>query len=151
MFSNFISSSGLTISEIVSSNKSIIDVNADAISIKDKGSVSLDVSQLGDHNYLPATARFTFSILHPLNVSEFENAVFSIFPNPTTNIVHLTIEGQVEYPLQLSLLNTLGQIQLKQLIERPFTVLDLSEISSGIYFIVIRSDKYYRIEKLIVK
>ena len=61
----------------------------------------------------------------------------SIYPNPTST--HITIETPVES--LLSIMNLNGKELLKQPITEPKTVVDISTLPNGIYFVRVTGDK----------
>jgi len=72
-----------------------------------------------------------------LAIDEAKNTkIVNIFPNPVSN--NLTIENPFSGSLQLKVFNQLGQIVLKQ--KTSSTLLDVSKLSKGIYFLNINSE-----------
>jgi hypothetical protein len=150
-FDDFYISSGLSISEIVSSDTNVINVLNDTLIIEGGGSVTLQVSQAGNRNYLPVSSNFNFEVLDPLSVTEFEMVNFALFPNPSIGLVYLTIDGTVTYPLNGSVLNVSGQVQRTFEINEAINEIDLSELNDGVYFVSLRSTRECRILKLTLK
>jgi hypothetical protein len=150
-FSMFTASSGLEISEITSSDTNIIEVNNGNFEVKGNGDVQLQVVQSGNANYMPVSRMFSLTVVNAVGVKEFENLLISIFPSPAKDNLHISIESEVEYPLDLTIMNALGQVRESRLIKKAFNVFDLSTYDPGLYFVVIKSDKYYKIEKISVR
>jgi hypothetical protein len=150
-YEDFQASSGLTAFVVESSNDDVISVFEDSIVINSRGEVALYVAQNGDDNYLPATEEFVFDVVYPLNVEKFEKVTFDLFPNPANDKLHLVIDGDVELPLDFSLLNVLGQVQMTKKITKQFQVIDVEDIENGTYIILLRNDDHYLTQKIIVK
>ncbi|MCF8362990.1 MAG: T9SS type A sorting domain-containing protein [Prolixibacteraceae bacterium] len=148
---DFIASSGLSEFEIESSDNNVIRVTGDSISVNNRGTVVLAVTQPGSDNYLEATEMFEFHVSYPVNVEKFENITLDLFPNPVDDRLHLVIDGDVELPLDFSLLNLLGQVQMTKKITKQFQVVDIERIKSGTYIVLLKNDDHYLTQKLIVK
>jgi hypothetical protein len=148
---NFVASSGLTLFNIESSNEEIIQVLEDSIIVNGRGDVLLKVEQPGNENYHPVDTAFSFNVSYPLNVEKFEKVTFDLFPNPANDKLHLVIDGDVELPLDFSLLNVLGQVQMTKKISKQFQVVDIENIDSGTYIVLLRNDDHYLTRKIIVK
>ncbi len=64
--------------------------------------------------------------------SEFQGAIFSIFPNPATNLLKFEskfVNGQI------AVLNICGQVMFEEVLSGKSINLDVSSISNGIYFV----------------
>lgn len=79
---------------------------------------------------------FSINLLSTNDV-DFQNSVY-LYPNPSSNIVNIVIENQLEMPTEYSIINTLGQIiETKKIqIEEDLRV-PVSNLSQGIYFLKI--------------
>ena len=62
---------------------------------------------------------------------------FTVYPNPTTNEFTLKIQGNQTYELEL--LNIQGQVLLHKREVQSKDVIDLTELSSGVYFVRLHS------------
>ncbi|WP_223034275.1 T9SS type A sorting domain-containing protein [Hanstruepera marina] len=73
------------------------------------------------------------NLLETLDVDDYTlSNEISIYPNPTNNV--LNFKSSFNEPINLSIYNLLGQIVLSQTVNNN-TVLDVSELSSGLYTI----------------
>lgn len=100
---------------------------------------------------LPVYGDFTTSISEKLNKSDFRaQEQFLIYPNPTKQWVYITGESDSTYNLQL--MNGLGKT-IKSIQFEKQTVIDLQNISKGLYFINIenKKTKERRVKKLIIQ
>jgi hypothetical protein len=71
----------------------------------------------------------------------------SIYPNPAQD--NLTIEVPVNS--NIAIINTVGQNMINVISTSPKTMIDLSELTSGVYIIAIRSNEETCIKKLVRK
>jgi len=84
-----------------------------------------------------------------------KNMFVNIFPNPTSDIATLNIEIEKNCNLEISLFDVLGN-QIKSIYngfasEGLFTkTVRLSDVSKGVYYLQIASEKFVRIERIIV-
>jgi hypothetical protein len=90
------------------------------------------------------------------------NAVFqaitidklTIYPNPAQDYVSIELEGAIDEKITVELLNTFGQVVLKEEINYPFQTtvqnLNLDHIRSGIYLIRITLEEETKVQKLII-
>ncbi|MBA6153166.1 T9SS type A sorting domain-containing protein [Gelidibacter maritimus] len=73
-----------------------------------------------------------------LSLDDREQSVYSIYPNPVSNI--LIINKPIGGNYQLNVINQLGQIVLRQNKNISSTSLDVSALSKGLYFLNINSE-----------
>ena len=103
-----------------------------------------DTNNNGIPDYLDAEVALAITI--------FERANFSIYPNPTSGIVNLasknkiTLESAKIYSVQGNLVKTFSGKELELSNE-----LNISELSSGVYFLQLQSGKSSLVKKLIVE
>ena len=87
-----------------------------------------------------------------LAVNAFERAHFSIYPNPTSGIVNLVAENSIDlesakiYSVQGNLVKTFSAKELEL-----SNQLNISELSSGVYFLQLHSGESEIVRKLIVE
>lgn len=85
---------------------------------------------------------------------EFSHNMFvqDVYPNPSTGIFHVKVAGKADSPLELSIVNTLGQIVWKSAsLEASVQEIDLSKQPAGIYLLTAKRKAYHYQQKLIVK
>ncbi|MBI4930727.1 MAG: T9SS type A sorting domain-containing protein [Bacteroidetes bacterium] len=73
------------------------------------------------------------------------NILINVFPNPNNG--EFTVYG-LQFPVQLQIYNSLGQIVHEQTLNSNLKTVNLSEAKSGIYFLQIKSDNFIQTEKL---
>ena len=64
----------------------------------------------------------------------------SFYPNPVVDI--LTIKSDYAFPIRYKVINTLGQQLLDGHIARGIYEMDLSDLKSGLYYIIIKENIY---------
>ncbi|RZK98200.1 MAG: T9SS type A sorting domain-containing protein, partial [Hymenobacter sp.] len=77
-----------------------------------------------------------------------------VYPNPSTGIVHLTINGLEGRKVDVSVLNVIGTVMyretLNELNERYTKTLDLSRLANGLYYVKIEADNSSQLCKLVI-
>ena len=76
----------------------------------------------------------------------FVNSSFIIYPNPTTQTINISFNNQQNMPYTFELYNYYGEIICKKQIINS-TSFDLSNISNGIYFYIIKDNKNFIIHR----
>jgi len=78
-----------------------------------------------------------------------------VYPNPSTGIVHLTINGLEGRKVEVSVLNVIGTIMyhetLTELNERYTKTLDLSRFANGLYYVKLEADNSSQLCKLVIR
>lgn len=90
---------------------------------------------------------YTFNIIvdgKPLGVEKFEQAGFSMYPNPAKDNLIINFNGN----LDITILNTSGQKIMSRSINGQETI-DVSRLSRGLYFVKIAADKDVMTRKFI--
>lgn len=90
----------------------------------------------------------------PLRPAGEEKALL-VYPNPSTGIVHVSINGFEGRKLELRVLNVIGSVlyreTLTELNDRYVKVLDLSKFTSGLYYVKLESDAGSEMRKLVIR
>ncbi len=76
----------------------------------------------------------------PASVIEINKNEFSIYPNPVNDLLHFISESEIT---NIRIISTSGQV----LNEGKFNILDVSNLTSGIYYAEIESNGYKSIRK----
>ena len=84
------------------------------------------------------TSEFGVNVSYTLSVSQFENQMVRIYPNPVTD--KLFIQSPSSRNFNLKLVNSLGQLVMSQESNSASAELNLSSLSSGLYFLNIADD-----------
>lgn len=83
-----------------------------------------------------------------VGIGETENSIFSVYPNPSTGNVHISIDSNE--PSQVSVYNSLGQLVNHTENVQRWHIMDLSGNSNGIYFIEVRNGNETYTKKLML-
>ena len=77
---------------------------------------------------------------------------FSIYPNPASSIIHIKFEDILTGQSLLTIRNILGEVVTKRLIQTNESVVDVSILPDGLYFIEIMTpDTQAEIRKLVIR
>lgn len=84
-----------------------------------------------------------------------EEKALLVFPNPSTGIVHIAINGFEGRKLELRVLNVIGTVMyretLTELNERYTRTLDLSKFANGLYYVKLEADNASEMRKLVIR
>lgn len=84
-------------------------------------------------------------------ISAVKSSVISVFPNPATDVLKITIEGQIQAFLQVKLVNSYGAVVFESAIHQNNKTVDLSSVAQGIYFVQISDGvSIIKNEKLVI-
>jgi hypothetical protein len=79
----------------------------------------------------------------------------TVYPNPSTGIVHLTISGLEGRKVDVSVLNVIGTVvyreSLTELNDHFTKTLDLSRLANGLYYVKIEADNSSQLCKLVIR
>ncbi|GAB3289995.1 hypothetical protein GCM10027511_02130 [Hymenobacter humi] len=78
-----------------------------------------------------------------------------VYPNPSTGIVHLTINNLQGKKVELSVLNVIGSVMYRETLtemnDRYTKMLDLSKFANGLYYVRLEADNTSQICKLVIR
>ena len=78
-----------------------------------------------------------------------------VYPNPSTGIVHLSINGRTGRRVEVQVLNVIGTVvyreTLTELNEKFTKTLDLSRFVNGLYYVKLESDNTSQLCKLVIR
>lgn len=137
------SNSGLPLT-YTSSNPSVASVSGNVVSINAVGSTVITASQTGNTNYNSATAvSQSLTVSTGLSTDDFNKLGFNIYPNPVSNYFKIeskeTLSNVEVYSIQ-------GQ-SIKSFI--PQNKYDISDLSTGIYFVKIKANNKESTKRII--
>ena len=78
-----------------------------------------------------------------------------VYPNPSTGIVHLTINNLPGKKVELSVLNVIGSVLYRETVtelnDRYSRTLDLSKFANGLYYVRLEADNTSQMCKLVIR
>ena len=78
-----------------------------------------------------------------------------VYPNPSTGIVHLTINGLEGRRVEVSVINVIGTVMYRETLtdlnERTTRTLDLSRFANGLYYVKLETDNASQLCKLVIR
>jgi len=86
----------------------------------------------------------------PLAVSKIEPTHFNIYPNPADALVTIELEDQISLAFNLVIIRPDGMVMVNQQINAPIGSVNVSQWSSGVYFISIENERGKTVRKLFV-
>lgn len=96
-----------------------------------------------DANGHTASREFILSWITGISNNKF---IFSIYPNPARTNITIQTTGKV--PEIIQILNIYGQTVMEYLPDTETTILDISGFNSGLYFVAMRVDGKFTVQKL---
>jgi len=150
IFADVVASSGLPV-VVTSSDKNVLNVSGDSIFAIGEGNATLSFVQGGNENYLPANSNQKIVVVKGVGSELHKSLDFSLYPNPTSGHLNLVVDNDVDFPCHMSVINALGMVVRSFNVSESFSTFELKEIPSGVYFVVVRSARYYNIQKLVVE
>jgi hypothetical protein len=105
---------------------------------------------------LPTLAKTTPPVHHQAIARPItDERTLVVYPNPSTGIVHLTINGLEGRRAEVTVLNVIGTVMyretLTELSERSTKTLDLSRFANGLYYVKLEADNSSQLCKLIIR
>ncbi|MBD2767499.1 T9SS type A sorting domain-containing protein [Hymenobacter sp. BT664] len=84
-----------------------------------------------------------------------DDKILLVYPNPSTGIVHLTINNLQGKKVELSVLNVIGSVMyretLSEMNDRYTKILDLSKFANGLYYVRLEADNTSQMCKLVIR
>jgi hypothetical protein len=111
--------------------------------------LSIDDEELTSTNRHGFVTMFGDDISGVKEVYNRNNKQFDIYPNPSNGLVTFTSNFKLNNKIEI--LNVTGQIVHTVNITSKKQQIDLRNLSNGLYFIKVSSDKYFKTEKLIIE
>ncbi|GGG27463.1 T9SS type A sorting domain-containing protein [Hymenobacter glacieicola] len=84
-----------------------------------------------------------------------EEKALLVYPNPSTGIVHVAINGFEGRKVELRVLNVIGTLMyrevLSELNDRETRTLDLTKFANGLYYVRLESENASEMRKLVIR
>ncbi len=106
-----------------------------------------------DFNPAIITNTFLTQFVATLGVNQFENQDFVFYPNPTSDVVTVSLTNTENSITSIKVYDILGKTILTTKVENVSSqIIDLSDVNSGMYFIEVTTDSNLKVvKKLMVK
>ena len=88
------------------------------------------------------------SVPPPSSVSNIEQSIFSLYPNPTNGDINIKLNEQGK--CKVKLINTLGQVVFSTTLTSLSSDINLSNLDKGIYTIELEKNQKVFSERLII-
>ena len=92
---------------------------------------------------------------HPGQTRPGDDKILLVYPNPSTGIVHLTINNLQGKKVQLSVLNVIGSVMYRETLtemnDRYTKMLDLTKFANGLYYVRLEADNTSQMCKLVIR
>ncbi len=87
-----------------------------------------------------------------LKMKNFNNSIFSVYPNPATNVLNINFENLINTNTTLEITNVIGEIVLQQSIISQNTIINVQHLVKGIYFInLLNANKTIAVKKIVIE
>ncbi|MDB2387524.1 alpha-amylase family glycosyl hydrolase [bacterium] len=115
--------------------------SGDSIQINGTSIISLDP---GDYKVFTDLKLDKPEILNTLGFNEYEIANWdvNIFPNPSRDFLNITINGSKSKDVKYTIMNSLGKIIYQQTGTFKRHLINIENLSSGNYFLIVEQDNY---------
>jgi len=115
--------------------------SGDSIQINGTSIISLDP---GDYKVFTDLKLNKPEILNTLGFNEYEIANWdvNIFPNPSRDFLNITINGSKSKDIKYTIMNTLGKIMFQEIGTSKLYQIDIKNLSTGNYFLILEQDSY---------
>lgn len=102
------------------------------------------------HGYATAKTKLETKVsdIEPIDLAT-NKTDFSIYPNPTNSIINVTLHNPLRKNTSIKIFNVLGQLIIeRELINQQNIILDLTDLSSGVYFVNFSSTSFSLTKKI---
>lgn len=136
---------------ITSNNTSVAQVVGSTINLVSSGTAEVTLWQIGDNEYENAIPVVLTISDGTLSIEDRDNEEYkiSIYPNPSTG--NFTIElNQIMADSTALIINSLGQKVKKIYLNSENTLVDCTNLTTGIYFVVFKTAKGNVVKKILI-
>lgn len=102
-----------------------------------------------DFNPAIVTNTFNTEFVPALSVAEFESTAFVAYPNPTNGFMTITLKDNANTIDSVVVNDVLGKTVQSKTINHSTALLDLSNVSKGIYFVKVQSEGQEKVIKVV--
>ncbi|WP_181305205.1 T9SS type A sorting domain-containing protein [Rufibacter sp. XAAS-G3-1] len=84
-----------------------------------------------------------------------DNQSMSVYPNPTSGVITISLEGFEGKKTDLRIMNVIGNVVYREVIQDPaeryMKTLDLNKLSKGLYYVKLETPTYSEVRKVILR
>lgn len=92
---------------------------------------------------------FSYSSIVPVKFGSAATAGVMVYPMPASNVLNIDLNNDAESNVEITILNTMGQVVLNTTVTGSAHQLDISKLVSGVYFIEVSSEGNVSKSKLV--
>ena len=85
------------------------------------------------------------------SINELEQKYFVLYPNPATDFITVKFNPEKNSKGNLKIVNLLGEVVYENNINEPTTIISLNHFTSGIYHLIVETDKFIQTQKFMVR
>ncbi len=127
--------------------KAIIDENGLLTTIS-QGTINV-IAKASDESQ--STIQKKYTIVNPVSVKNLTNLThFKLFPNPTQDKIQLQIDQMTSAGVTVIIINTQGQILVKERVFDVHTEWSIAQFSGNIFFVTVIDETSFATKKIIV-
>ncbi|GGG57693.1 T9SS type A sorting domain-containing protein [Bizionia arctica] len=106
-----------------------------------------------DFNPAITTNTFETEFVTTLSVNDFSTVLYSMYPNPANNTVHVQFDKAVAENLVVNIYNVQGKLvsKINSISNNNKISFNVSNLSQGMYFVELKGESFIIKEKLIIK
>lgn len=86
---------------------------------------------------------------------ETEDRTVSVYPNPSSGVITVSLEGFEGKRTDLRIMNVIGNVVYREVLQDPaerFTkTLDLNKLTKGLYYVKLETQSYSEVRKVILR
>ncbi|MFD1754969.1 T9SS type A sorting domain-containing protein [Rufibacter sediminis] len=86
---------------------------------------------------------------------DIEDQSMSVYPNPTTGVITISLQGFEGKKTDLRIMNVIGNVVYREVIQDPDThylkTLDLNKLSKGLYYVKLEAPSYSEVRKVVLR
>lgn len=85
------------------------------------------------------------------SINEIQQKDFVLYPNPATDFITVKFNPEKNSKGNLKIVNLLGEVVYQNNINEPTTIISLNHFTSGIYHLIVETDKFIQTQKFMVR
>jgi len=91
------------------------------------------------------------TVFTPASKPVSKDILFSLYPNPSSDMIFLNINNSNYTDLELNIYNIMGVLVSSDIIKQSQTQIDIGDLKGGIYMVEIKSKDWIKNQKLIIQ